>query len=1024
MDFKGLVFACVACAMLMVTIGAQRLNAQAATATVSGTVTDSSGAAIPDAAISMRNTATDVTRSIVSDGQGRYNVPDLAIGNYDIQAVKQGFQTVVRRAIVLDVGSQPVIDFQLPVGTAEQTVNVEGAISQVETTSSAVSSLVDPTQMRELPLNGRDFEQLILLAPGAISYPAGGENALVGRAATFAVAGSRPEGAAILLDGEDLQNWWQRGSGSGVTGTSLGIEAIAEFQTLTNTYSAEFGGNGAVINAATKSGTNAFHGSVYEFLRNSDLDARGFFDGASVPAFRKNQYGASLGGPIKKDKVFFFLNYEGLRQILGQTSENFVPSASVRSEASPIMAPVVALYPLPTTNLGNGTGYLFQVAFQTAHENYALARIDYNISEKDALFVRYFFDQGLLNNPSAIPLWPANDNSTNHFSTIQERHVFNPNLVNLFSTSFSRPKTGETQPSTTPPLQILPGLGRPDTTIAVAGLTSIGSNDLTPYEFTQNKYTQSDDILWTKGKHSLKFGFRFKREQINGYTQYLTGGDWTFTSLPNLLAGDAFLLFSVPPGGNYGTRSFRFVTATPYFQDDWKVSNRLTINMGIRFEWQSNPYDVHNVLHNVIDPPYGTFAPVSHVFEQNPNNSNWDPLFGFAYDVFGDHKTSIRGGFGIMHDPYQTYVYFSSYATSPPFTSYSSYATATTPVLYPSAAYGGSPGLISTLTGTRYNIDSTPYEMQWNLNIQRELVKGSVLTVGYVGSRGIHLLAFHDFNPPEATIDADGVYHFGSDGTANPRLNPDVGTLNQLSPDITSSFHALQVGYTQRLANNFTGGLSYMFSKCIDDGYTYAGLGANAGSSSETNPYDFRVDKGLCVTNVTHNLVINGVYLLPFHGNRFKEGWQVAGIETLRTGVPFSVLTGFDQALTSNAFDSDRPNYIAGCNAFANQTPQRWFNPNCFSLQPSGTLGNAGRSIGTAPGYVDTDFSVTKDTRITERFNIQFRAELFNIFNHTNFGIPAAGVFTSTGKVAANAGTITSIVGTARQIQFGVKVLF
>src|SRR5579872_2464581 len=317
---------------LLVCLASRGLWGQAATATITGTITDATGAAVPDAGVSAKNNGTGITRTTTSDNQGRYSLADLAIGDYDVQASKMGFRTLVKKNITLTVGSAPVADFQLPVGSAAETVNVEANVTQVETESATVSSLVGERQMRELPLNGRNFEQLILLAPGAVSYPAGGSSALIGRAAGFSVAGARPEGAAILLDGEDLQNWWQRGSGSGVTGTSLGIEAIAEFQTLTNTYGAEFGGNGAVINAATKSGSNAVHGSIYDFLRNSKLDARNFFESfvapgdtvAHVAPFRKNQFGASVGGPIKKDKLFFFGNYEGIRQLLGVTNQNFV----------------------------------------------------------------------------------------------------------------------------------------------------------------------------------------------------------------------------------------------------------------------------------------------------------------------------------------------------------------------------------------------------------------------------------------------------------------------------------------------------------------------------------------------------------------------------------------------------------------------------------------------------------------------------------------------------------------------------
>ena len=1017
--------------LILASAGAGRLFAQGATASISGTVLDSSGAAIPAAALEIRNTGTGEKRNANSDSQGRFLFPELALGDYELQASRMGFQTVIRKGITLDVGRALVIDFQLPIGRAEQTVNVESTISEVETTTSAVSSLVNQTQMRELPLNGRNFEQLVLLAPGAVAYTAGPVTALIGRNATFSVAGSRPEGAAILLDGEDLQNWWQRGSGAGVTGTSLGIEAIAEFQTLTNTYGAEFGGNGGVINAATKSGSNTVHGSAYDFLRNSKLDARNFFESyvnpgeteAHAAPFRKNQFGGSVGGPIKKDKLFFFGNYEGIRQLQGQTAKNFVPSASIRSRATPTMAPIVALYPLPTVDLGNGTGYLFQASNQIAQEDYFLGRLDYTISDKDTLFVRYLSDRGYLTNPGNIPLWPTYDNSKNQFVTLQERHIFSPTLVNVFSTSFSQPTSGEVQPSTTPELQIFPGQNRQDTFISVPGLAPLGAGIVSNFQYTQNKFTQNDDVIWTKGSHTLKFGARLRNQRINYLTTNQYNGNWSFTSLANFLAGNAFSVVYVPPGGDNGRRHFRDTALAPYFQDDWRASRRLTLNLGIRYEWQSNPTEADNLLHNVINPPFGGFEPVPNAFVTNPNKNNWDPRVGFAYDVFGDHKTSVRGGFAIMHDPYQTYVFSSAYGIAAPYVLLTAQTTSTQPLKFPTGVTTAAGGLVSTTNGTDYNIRTTPYQLQWNLNIQRELFKGSVLTVGYIGSRGVHLLAFHDFNPPTATKDANGVYHFGTGTTANPRINPNLSTLDELDPVSSSKFHALQTSFTQRFSNSFQGSVSYMYSKCTDQGYTYAGLGGNAGSSSLTNPYDFSIDKGLCVTDIRHNLVVNALYLLPFHGNRLKDGWQITGIETYRTGLPFTIITGFDRSLVSNTFDQTRPNLIAGCDITANQSVAHWFNPACFSLQEAGTIGNAGRSIGTSPGYVSTDFSLTKDTRITERLSAQLRAELFNIFNHTNLGLPASGAFTASG-VAGNAGAITNIIGNSRQIQFGLKLLF
>src|SRR5216117_1294119 len=417
-------------AAILITFGAGQLHAQGATAAISGTVLDPSGAAIAGASISVRNIGTAFTRTVLSNDQGRYVAPELPIGEYEVQGSLAGFQTVVRRGIVLTVGSRPVVDLQLPIGQAAETVNVTEEVSAVETTSSSVSSLVNQTQMREMPLNGRNFEQLILLAPTAVSYPAGGSSALVGRAATYAISGSRPEGYAILLDGENIQDWWQRGTGAAVTGTSLGIEGIAEFQTLTNTYSAEFGGNGAVINSATRSGTNSYHGSVYEFLRNNKLDARNFFELKNPAPFRRNQVGASVGGPVKKDKAFFFFNYEGLRQHLNQTFQAFVPTLAVRSQAVLSVKPIVDLYPAPTTDLDGGIGTLITVGGQTAEENYYFGRFDYTLSDNDSLFARYVNDTGTLVSTTAIPLWPTSDRSSNHYSTVQERHIFSPSLMN------------------------------------------------------------------------------------------------------------------------------------------------------------------------------------------------------------------------------------------------------------------------------------------------------------------------------------------------------------------------------------------------------------------------------------------------------------------------------------------------------------------------------------------------------------------------------------------------------------------
>jgi outer membrane receptor protein involved in Fe transport len=1015
-------------------------------ASISGRVTDSSGAAIPEVPVTVKNTGTSSTQTVNTDVQGRYFVPDLPIGTYDLTAMKMGFQTSVRQGVTLTVGSAPVVDFQLAVGQTTETVNVEANVAQVETTTAAVSSLVNQTQMRELPLNGRDFEQLILLAPGVATYPEGGSSALTSVANAYSISGTRPEGYANMLDGEDMLNWWQRNAGANVTGTSLGIEAIAEFQTLTGTYGAQYGGNGGAINAVSKSGTNNFHGSAYEFLRNSDLDARGFFDGGSPPPFRRNQFGGSIGGPIKKDKLFFFFNYEGIRQVLDTTYINFVPSAAyhqgivsgVQYAVNPASAAMLALYPLPTSLLPGSTdvGTYNYVGAQTSPENFGIARIDYNISEKDSLFGRYQIDFGTRTTYAGFGLWPTYDVTHNQFLTIGERHIFSANVVNQFNSSFTRPVTSETQPSEHSALQIF-SPAREDVWVNLPdGIVNLGASFINPFQYLQNKFTERDDLTWTKGSHTISAGIWFKREQLNPYAYTYWNGFYIFTSLQNFLSGNPYEFTGAPNGGTDAYRGERLISLQPYIQDDWKVNSKLTINLGLRYAWESNPIEVHGNFYNVVGPPFGTgFENVPHAFVSNPSNLNFDPRIGLAWDVFGDHKTSVRAGFGIFHDVFQTYTFSSAYTSNPPYLTENQFFTAGDPS-WPTPFVGGGTPLLSQTNGTYYGIHTTPYALEYTASVQRQLPGNTLLSVGYTGTRGIHLLAFHDFNAPVPTI-VNGVYTFvHPDPTVpgqldqNPRPASSFGALDMLDTSSYSAYNALLLSLQHRLSSNLVFQFSYTYSHCIDSAYTYGGLGFNNVSSAVTNPYDWNADKGNCSYDLRHNISANLVYLLPFKGNRLKEGWQLTAIQAWHTGVPFSLSEG-DQADLGNNFDAERPSVIGGCNIYANQSVQQWYNPACFTASSYGTVGNLGRNVLVGPGYVDTDLGVLKNTRINERLSLQFRAELFNIFNHPNFSIPATTVFTA-GSIFSNyqatpsstAGQITAIVGNARQTQFSLKLLF
>jgi hypothetical protein len=1044
---------------------------------------------VPAATVTIKNTATSATQTATTDDQGRYALSDLPIGPYDITVSKTGFQNAARNGFAVTVGASPVVDFQLTVGQSSETVSVSAEVSQVETTSAAVSSLVNQTQMRELPLNGRDWEQLLLLAPGVLSYPQGGSSALTSVANAYSISGTRPEGYANTLDGEDMLNWWQRNAGGDVTGTTLGIDAIAEFQTLTGTYSAQYPGNGGAIIGVTKSGTNEFHGSVYEFFRNSDLDSRGFFDGASVPEFRRNQYGATFGGPIKKNKVFFFANFEGIRQFLDTTYVNYVPTANFAKDncppasctVNPASAAMLALYPAPNGGLFNGNrdiGIYDFVGGQTTPEDFGVARVDWNISDKDAMFGRYEADFGNRTTNAGLGLWPLNDTTHNQFLTLGERHVFSPNLVNQFTASYSRPWTSENQPAQHSALELFTP-AREDAYVAVPNLTALGASFVNPFRYLQNKFTEKDDLTWIKGSHTLHIGGMFQRQQLNPFVLVFWNGFYVFNSglspQPGVvppcatgdecfLEGEPLLFEGAPNGGTNSYRAERYDAVQPYFQDDWKVNGRLTINFGLRYDWETNPIEIHNLFNNVVGPPFApNFVNVPHAYQNNPSNRNFDPRIGLAWDVFGDHKTAVRAGFGIFHDPYTTYAFSSAYVSSPPYDTQLQFFFGGDP-RWPTPLVGGAAPSFSQTTGTYYGTNTTPYTLEYTLSIQRELPWHNLFTVGYQGTRGVHLLAFHDFNAPIPTV-INGVDYFATDNgapcpnpipsgqncTGNPRPVPALGSQDLTAPSSYSSYNALQVGLTHRASANLVYQFSYTYSHCIDSAYSYAGLGFNNVTSAITNPYDWNADKGNCSFDLRQNISFNAVYMFPFKGNRFKEGWQLSGVSSWHTGVNFSLGEG-DQADLGNTFDTERPNYVPnapGCNnnPYGNQSINSWFNLDCFAPSTYGSVGNLGRNNLVGPGYAETDIGLTKNTRITERVSLQFRAEIFNIFNHPNFSVPGTSI---SGPTIINAGSncgptstpsnstcfapsgsaITSLVGSgglpdvARQTQFSLKLMF
>ena len=1022
-------------------LGAAALSAQ--TQSIAGRITDPSDAAVAGAQVVIRNINTGATQTVSSDEQGRYEAPQLAIGEYEVQAANAGFQTAVRRRLTLTVGGQLVADFKLQVGQAAETVTVEGGAPQVDITTSTVGQLVEQVQMRELLLNGRNFTQLLTLAAGVTQLPPSG-GSRYGGGSSYSVAGARPEGQAFMLDNTLLNSFWNRTAGSGATGTTLGVDAIAEFQTLTNTYGAQYGGAGAVVNAVSRSGSNATHGSLYYFHRNSAFDARNFFDGASLPPFRRHQFGASLGGAIKKDKMFYFVNYEGLKQSLTTTEVALVPDADARRGIvngvnvglNPVIASTLALFPLPDPGspISGGIGQARQTQKMPAEENYILGRFDYNISEKGQMFFRYFLDRANQLNRTTIPLWNQEARSAAQSATMEYKRILRSNLVNSFRLAFVRPGEYAQTVGFTPALDFFPGSGRQNGNISVTGLTGLGPPTTVPFYLVPNRYTLANDMYWNKGSHSVYFGADVMRVLHFTYAPFQIGSSWNFQSLTDFLRGNSNVLNGPGPGQEDAARDIRELYVMPYINDEWKVSRRLTINMGLRYQWVSNPTERRNMIYSIVNPPFGLstdrfkgFQPTKHVFQNNPSTMNFDPRFGLAWDPSGDHKTSVRAGFGIFHNPIQPRAYISGFWQGfPVVTSQENFPS------YPRPFSGATSTPLTALQqGADYRTAQTTYMMQWNANVQRQITSDTTVTVGYVASRGIRLFRQRDQNHPIPTLAPDGERLWGSLVAGrvipNVRVNPSFGEIGIRTPTAwgTSEYHSLQVTMNRRLSRSLQYLATYVFAKAMDNGSASFGLEGGGASAYIMDPLDGQRDWSRSTFDRTHTLRISGLYMLPFSGNRLIQGWQLSGLWSANSGAPFTAQVGFDRAGLVQA-SAQRPDLVAGANPnpTSTGTVNQWFDPRSFLLPGVGRLGNLGRNTLVGPGFANVDLGLMKETRLRESLNVQFRAEFFNILNRANFDLPNRNVFAGTGAFNPTAGRITNTLVPARQLQLALKFTF
>ncbi|HSY63239.1 MAG TPA: TonB-dependent receptor [Terriglobales bacterium] len=1054
------------------------------TALLNGTVSDASGAAVPSAKVILRNAATSEEWNTQTNGAGLYVFPSLPPGNYQITVTQAGFQTLIVTDLRLDVATSVTKDLQLSVGSVSQQVQVTTEAPLIETSTTGVGQVINSKTVQEIPLNGRHFVDLNLLTPGTVTPPANG----------FLTAPLRGQGSfAINTAGqrEDTTNWL-------VNGINLNdpvqnqvtfqppLDTLEEFKVDNSTFPAQYGRNaGAIVNIATRSGTNEYHGEAFEFFRNNALDARNYFNAVGTPQapFKHNEFGGDFGGPIKKNKVFFFLAYEGIRQHQGLTLGAIVPSQNqIATVTSPAVLSLLKLIPAANNQGSDKTGIpanfngFSGAALANVSLNQGSGDIDVQLRQSDQLHFYYVMQKDLREEPTQggaaaanIPGFGDTRNGFRQLMTIGEDHVFSPSLANTIRLGYNRIHLIFTPTALNPadfdiglPPGAPVGVGIPN--INVSGDMDFGGPTAEPQGRGDTTVVVNDTLSWLKDRHSMAFGGEIRRAYNNNIAENV--GSFTYPTMTDFLADEASAFTVLLGAGNdrilqpsYGV----------FAQDSFKWRPNFTINFGLRYEWDSTPSEALARFTN-FDLPTGTLIPASHPF--HTNNKNFEPRVGFAWDPFKNGKTSIRAAYAILsQDPTTNIV--SPLSGNPPFAVPVSVNSATNAITLenPSASIVGlslGPSAIDP------NFDNM-YAQDWNLTVERELTPSLGLEVAYVGLKATHLQMTGNFNQPFVR---DGFYIDTRPYTTLPLTsavlpaqcaapNPPcaVGNITRIFSPGNSNYNALWVTLNKHLSHGFQFLAAYTYSHSLD----YSSV-SSGDAVPVQNVYNPRGDYASSEFDTRNRIVVSGFYQLPFQGNRLVAGWQFGVVTMAQNGNPITPLliigpapgssltvrpdqlravsgTGRPAQFYSNTLlcqpfaapftgeapaipdcaDVTNPTYAVPCTFSAtpeNPTPGAPGN-NVYPIVPGSCHpGSAGRDSLPGPAFVNTDFSIVKNTKITERFNLQFRTEMFDVFNHPNFGDPVNTVTSSAfGKILSTRFPVGDF-GSARQIQFALKLLF
>jgi carboxypeptidase family protein/TonB-dependent receptor-like protein len=1011
---------------IAITAGAAPIGAQGTTGSISGFVTDETNAALPGATVTVREIDTDQRRSLITDEGGRYRAQQLAPGRYAVSVELSGFRSSQVPELALAVGQDLVVNVRLALGGINEQIVVKSEAELVNVRQSSVVALVDEKQVRELPLNGRDFSQLTLLQPGVTASPSTQQQVDRGMGTQVSVAGARPNQISYQIDGTD-SNTQGNGSPGSAAGGLLGVETVREFQVLVNNYSAEYGrSTGGIVTAVTRSGTNNFKGTLFEFNRNSRFDSRTYFDDPNddIPPLTRNQFGGYLGGPVAKNRTFFFGSYEGLRQERGVTTIATVPSRTTRArtDINPVMRPYLLLYPEPNGRETGATGlYSVQVTSPT-HENYALGKVDHTISAAHSISARYSWDKAQVDQDQSIPLWTTETRTKSQSVVGEHKWIVRSNVLNVVKAAWNRAYEATDnleKVAFDPKLFFVPGTRFGN--ISISGINPLGPDTNTPTFVDLKSLQVIDSFTWSPSSHNIKSGISLTHYMNDQDSSFDFGGNYAFTSLENFLQNRPNTYEGQAPGSTTD-RKWRQSLIGLYIQDDWSARRNLTLNLGMRYEFFTTPHEVNGREARLPDLQAADLTEGGPIFV-NPSLKNVAPRVGFAWDVTGDGRNALHGGTGLFYEPILSNVYRAYGNRTPPYYNLINPANPT----FPTAPTSGASPLLR-LDLVDYYIRN-PYRLQYNLTYQRELPARTMVSVGFVGARGYRQIRNVEYNQAIPQVLSDGSYFFPAGST---RRNPNFGSVRLRTTDGESWYRGLIAGASRRFSAGLALQASYTLGRSEDLGSQAVGSADFDNSFQPRYAFDALDNKGLSDFDIRHNFAFNATWEIPvgesLSGVRraLASGWQLSSILIMRSGIPLTPQLGFDRAraLPRSGGAGQRPDLASGCslNPVLGGADQ-YFDVNCFALPAAGTFGSVPRNTIIGPGYATWDMALFRNIVLPGGRRIQLRAEAFNVTNHVNFGLPQMTVFNASGRVT-NAGQITSILGTARQWQFGAKLEF